>query len=311
MIAQEIHSAQLTGKHKSILKALLYFDIFRYPLTKEEIHCYCSTPFEETGESIIADLVNQKLIFKHDEFYSLWADDTNAVRRKKGNALARKRIHSARRFSTIISYFPFVRAVMLSGSISKGYMEASSDIDYFIITSPGRLWIARTMMVVFRRLFLFNSRKSFCTNYFIDEQNLEIIEKNIFTAVEITSLKPMYGKALCHKFQSVNDWCNQYFPNRTIQNGLSAEKEIRIKSLLEGILNSPLLNRLDHYLMNKTIQRWTRVYGHRLKEHDFQIAFQSTPGVSRSHPEFYQKKVLQQFAEKMDDFEHRHNVQLL
>ena len=44
-------------------------------------------------------------------------------RRIAGNKLAEKKINSAYKMTKFISKFPYVRGVMLSGSISKGYME--------------------------------------------------------------------------------------------------------------------------------------------------------------------------------------------
>ena len=76
-----------------------------------------------------------------------------------------------------ISKFPYVRAILLSGSISKGYMDKDSDVDYFIITQPNRLWVTRLLLMLFKKIFLFNSRKVFCINYFVDSEKLEIEEK--------------------------------------------------------------------------------------------------------------------------------------
>ena len=84
--------------------------------------------------------------------------------------------------------FPFVRGVFLSGSISKGFMSESDDIDYFIITAPGRLWLTRTLLILFKKIFLFNSFRNFCLNYFIDSENLYIPEHNRYTATEIVFL---------------------------------------------------------------------------------------------------------------------------
>ena len=88
----------------------------------------------------------------------------------------------------------------ISGSLSKGYYDDDGDIDFFIITSPKRLWIARTFLILYKKIFLLNSRKYFCVNYFISSNALEIEEKNIFTATELTTLLPMFGNGSFHKF---------------------------------------------------------------------------------------------------------------
>src|SRR5690606_3777846 len=103
----------------------------------------------------------------------------------RGNLMANKFSDIARKKAKLISQFPFVRGVMASGSLSKGYADEKSDIDFFIITIPNRLWIARTLLVLYKRIFLLNSHKFFCVNYFVDEKHLGIEEKNLFTATEL------------------------------------------------------------------------------------------------------------------------------
>ncbi|MEZ5195381.1 MAG: hypothetical protein R2764_02960 [Bacteroidales bacterium] len=93
----------------------------------------------------------------------------------------------AKRFSTFISNFPYVRGISLSGSLSKGYIGDDPDIDYFIITKENRLWLSCTMLIAFKKIFLFNSCKYFCVNYFIDTNNLEIEEK---TFLRLLSCQP-------------------------------------------------------------------------------------------------------------------------
>ncbi|MBK8679672.1 MAG: hypothetical protein IPN25_13810 [Sphingobacteriales bacterium] len=43
------------------------------------------------------------------------------------------------RISKFIGSFPFVRGVLLSGSLSKNRLAADGDIDYFIIAQPNAL----------------------------------------------------------------------------------------------------------------------------------------------------------------------------
>ncbi len=140
-------------------------------------------------------------------------DEKYVHRRKKGNELAEKRLKTAKRVSGLISRFPFIRGILLSGSISKGFMEEDSDIDYFIITHPNRVWFSRLMLMLFKKLFFFNSKKIFCINYFVDSEKLEIEEKNIFTATEIVTLLPTYGKKIYDEFYEKNYWVKEFYPN--------------------------------------------------------------------------------------------------
>lgn len=308
MIDSAVHNTVRTSQ-KGILHALLYFDIFDYPLREEEIETFSPIQIHDLRDSL-DELVRNEIVYQFEGYYTLHNNRNSVLRRLTGNRLAEQRLSTARIISKWISIFPFVRAVLLSGSISKGFMDEHSDIDYFIITEPRRLWIVRTAMAFARRIFFLNSRRLFCTNYFIDCDHLEISEKNIFTAVEVATLKPMFGKKFVQDFQKSNQWCDEYLPNRVELNGISAERDRPVKKVMERLLASAFYDRIDRWLMGQSLKRWKTKYGHRLDAADFSIAFQSTSGVSRSHPGFYQKKVLSQLEEKMREFEEVHELSL-
>ena len=303
-------SSYVGEEEKSFLRTLLYFDIFNYPLTAEEVVCFSQEVVNSSPHQFLERLISQKLIFQFQDFYSLRNDLQLAIRRTKGNAHASKKMKTARRFSKLVSFFPFVRAVMLSGSISKNYMDEKSDIDYFIITEANRLWVVRAALAAFRRVFLFNSHKNLCTNYFVDVQNLEIREKNIFTAIELCTTKPMIGRTAIEKFQTANEWAFSFFPNLRIENSAISSNDFFLKRIMEAIFTFKAMNRFNDWLMNKSIAHWKRRYAHDVSPTDFEIAFRSTKGISKSHPQFFQKKVLTLYEQKIKDFETKNGIDL-
>ena len=104
----------------------------------------------------------------------------------------------------IIKRFPFVRGIFISGSLAKWNVSTQTDIDFFIITKRGRLWLTRSALIAFKKFFLLNSKKFFCLNYFITDDHLEIEDRNIFTAIEIASVKPIFNLELYLKFLEAN-----------------------------------------------------------------------------------------------------------
>lgn len=296
-----------------VIRTLLYFDIFNYPLTLDELIKF--HPYKNTAARIteaVSHLRNNMVIFRDEDFYSVQPATGFTQRRKLGNALARKRLQTARKFSGLISKFPFVRAIMLSGSLSKNYMENDSDIDYFIITEPGRLWLTRGLLALFKRVFLLNSHKFFCTNYLIDSESLEIGEKNIYTAMETTTLIPVYGKKLCEEFIDKNQWTLQYLPNagRLQQTNFIIENQNLIKHLLERLLSGSMGEKLDLYCMNTATQRWKKKFKSSFTAAEFELAFKSGRNVSKNHPRFFQKKILNIFREKIEQFEELNKMKL-
>jgi predicted nucleotidyltransferase len=295
-----------------VIRTLLYFDIFHYPLTLDEVVKFHPHKSDRTSIiNAISLLRNKLVVFKLDGFYSLHPNNTFAQRRKAGNELAKKRLQTARKFSWLISKFPFVRAIMISGSLSKDYMETNSDIDYFIITEPGRLWLTRGLLALFKRFFLLNSHKFFCTNYLIDSQSLEIEEKNIYTAIETATLIPVYGKELYKKFANKNQWTKNHLPNmRGDREAFISENVSRVKKIIERMLSGSAGEKLDLYFMKVAIERWRRQFGNSFATKDFEIAFKSKRNVSKNHPRFFQKQILNHYQEKIEQFEMLNNVKL-
>ncbi|HKR04400.1 MAG TPA: nucleotidyltransferase domain-containing protein [Bacteroidia bacterium] len=303
-----------------ILNTLLYFDIFKYPLTKEEIEKYCHSKTYSSNEinEGLDVLVSKKFIKYSSGFYFVNDDYSIVERRINGNLLAEKFNSIAKKYSRIISKFPFVRAVFISGSLSKGYMDKESDIDYFIITAPGRLWLSRTLLVLFKKIFLLNSHKYFCVNYFIDENNLEIPDKNIFTAMELVTLVPMINDGLFKKFLGANTWTGNFFPNvDSLKNKIKEKKRNfpgkspsdSFKFYSEKIFSGSIGNKLDDFCLKITLKFWKKKFLH-FSEEDFKNALRSKKDVSKHHPNKFQEKVLGLYVEKINQFEKKHLVSL-
>lgn len=293
---------------EQVLKTLLYFDIFNYPLKASEVLKFLRAT--RTSQQEVADCLNglteKKLVFCYGDLYSLHADDKNICRRLKGNTEAQKWLKVAEKRARLIAKFPFVRAVMASGSLSKGYMDDKSDLDFFIVTAPGRLWIARTLLVMFKRIFLRNSHKQFCVNYFVDADHLEIEEKNIFTATELATLIPLFNHRGYQDIMDSNQWITGFFPNfRSRETKSLAEQRSFLLRNLSEYLFRPVTGWLDDLFMRLSLKRWTKLYGADYTPEDFEVAFKTRRYVSKNHPNHYQKKVLERYQRKLAEFQNR------
>lgn len=304
------HTELITAEERGILRALLYFDLFQYPLTQDEIRTFSTVPLPADWTTSLLRLCDRQWIVKQGDFYALRENSFRIARRIAGNERARQSMVTAERMCRWISRVPFVRAIMLSGSISKGYMDTDSDIDYFIITAPNRLWLVRAALALIRRLLMFNSHRYLCTNYFIDDQHLEITEKNIFTAVETRTLIPMFGVDVVSRFRQANQWITHYLPQSRFEPVSFAPPVSMFKKILEHTLPDAWFTRMDRWVLAKSKQYWKQRYAARLSEQEFSIAFESTTYVSRSHPEFYQKKVIRQYQNAVVQLEQQLGVSL-
>lgn len=246
---------------KHILATIAYFDLFRYPLTIDEIYLFLPAKcVVQEFDVALRCLVIDRLIYHIGKFYTLKNDYFLIERRIKGNAKAARMIGTAKKVSNLLMRFPFVRGIAISGSLSKNFADDDSDIDLFIITAKNGLWIARTLMHCFKKLtFLVNRQHYFCMNYYIDEQQLQIPEKNIYTAIEIATLMPMHGDTTFEQFYAANAWTRSFLPHKCMR--LTTAKSLKrswLKVFLEMLFNNRLGNKLDTWLMNITAKRWDK-----------------------------------------------------
>ncbi|MBL4670060.1 MAG: hypothetical protein JKY30_12470 [Flavobacteriales bacterium] len=178
-------------------------------------------------------------------------------------------------------------------------MYADGDIDYFIITAANRLWICRSFLVLFKKTFLLNSKKYFCVNYFVDENNLEIHDQNMFTAIEISYLIPVYNEAIISQLKEKNSWTKDYFPNfHHPFNFPLKTNSIKGSKIIEIILQDSFADKLDLWLMKKTFKRWENKFKHFNKE-KFELTMRTNRGVSKHHPQDFQNRVLADLKERM------------
>ncbi len=291
-----------TENISSILKALAYFDVFNFPLSYEELYQYSKLENDTLFKEELKKLLATQAIYNLNGYYSLNSDQTIVDKRLAGEKRAKQYISQALKKSKLIAKFPYVRGVFISGSLSKGVMGEDGDIDFFIITKPNRLWVARTLLIFYKKTILLNSRKYFCVNYFIDEEHLEIEQKNRFTATEIVTLMPMVNNELYQQFIQANQWIEEYYIHAKSPSKYTVElKRSLFQNFVEPLLNTALGERVDAYFMKLTLKRWKQKFG-TMENADFDVALKTTKRVSKHHPSNFQAKVLGRFNQKLQKY---------
>jgi hypothetical protein len=296
---------------KNILATLAYFNLFDYPLKKQEIIAFLAQKYEQYEfEQAMNDLLDKELIFRIGNFFCIRDEPRLAERRKRGNEKAANMMSRAVKAAKIISWFPFVIGVAVSGSLSKNFAEEGADVDFFIVTAPNRLWIARTLLHLFKKLtFLFHSEYLYCMNYFVDEFQLCILEKNIYTATETVTLLPLRGDF--ERFFQENNWTAKLLPNISgHQNGSKAIKKMLPVKIFEKLLATRIGKHLDNYLMKVTAARWSKKTADRKTNGKGNIlAMHSGKHFSKPSPENFQKSLLQRYEKHVHEifsaYDHR------
>lgn len=295
---------------QDILATLSYFDIFDYPLTQTEIAQFLKSDY--CHEEFIEDLQNlamENWIFRLDEFYSLHENYALIQRRRTGNIQAKAMLKVAEKIAGFLSAFPFVKGVAVSGSLSKNFADENSDIDFFIITERNKLWVARTFMHCFKKVaMLLKKEDLFCMNYFVDEEMLQIKEKNIYTATEIATLLPLRGIGAFEEFFKQNDWSKNFLPNHSLR--VSYVEEVKnpfYKKAIEFIFRNPFGNLLDHLLMKISIHQWKKkTRAGKLNKRGIVMSMDACRHYAKPSPLTFQKKFMNLYEKKIFNLFYRY-----
>ena len=288
----------------SILSALAYFDIFNHPLTVKEIHRFIDqeSTLDEV-ESLLHILVDTGEVSYHNPYYGIANLRANIEERIEKQKRAEKIIPIAKRNARIIARFPFNRCVCISGSLSKGVLEKGGDIDYFIITKPGRIWISKFLLKLYKYVFLKNSKDYFCINYIITEDTMEIKEKNLFTATELETLLLMANPDVYKSFMEANNWYNELLPNGNRKDYdrylVESDNPYFWSKIIQVLLNNGFGTRVDRWLQKIAKQRNQKKYAEYAKSKDYTLMIRSESGEAKIHPPNAQGRVLKLHHEKL------------
>jgi hypothetical protein len=301
----EILKTTCNASQVSILRTLLYYGIFRCPLSLSEIRENAGLCIsEEELKDELSHLTETGIIFFRNGYYSTQAVDENLERRLRGNRMAETVMPMARKYCLKIASYPFVKAVMLSGGISKNFFDDKSDLDYFIVTRSNRLWICRTLLILRYKSLPRSKKKFWCTNYFVSPEGLCIPEQNQFTATELTSLVPVVNYEMYKDPLLANPWSREILPNKIARPDLLCYPvpRSRLRNAVEWALSGVAGDLLDEWLRRITLRHWQKKYPEMNKK-DFELQFRSRREACKRHEQGYQQKVLNRWEEEMRKFE--------
>lgn len=200
---------------EAILQTVLYADIFDYPLTPAEIHYYLIST-SVASERVLALLENSawlraRLLVTRGFVTVRGRQSIAAVREARAGSSAQL-WPAARRWAAVIGALPFVRMVAVTGALAVDNSPAGDDIDYLIVTAPGRVWLARAMAVaVVRVARLFGV--GLCPNYVLAHSALGQQRRNLFIAHDLAQMVPLVGRAVYADMRAANQWSVEYLPH--------------------------------------------------------------------------------------------------
>lgn len=217
---------------EKILKTLIYFDLFDYPLTAWEIWKWL---FNESGQAttkvelpeILSALddsqyLKNKVGFKKN-FYFLAGRGHLVETRLNKYVVAWQKFRKVRRVVKILKIIPFIKMIAVANDLAYFNAPRDSDLDFFIITAKKRLWLTRFFAVLITKILgLRPTEKSkkdkVCLSIFISEEKLnmeylKISRDDIHFTYWLENLIPIYdADDYYQKLRGANGWLFKFLP---------------------------------------------------------------------------------------------------
>jgi hypothetical protein len=257
--------AESATVQEALLETVAYVDVFDYPLLSQEAHRYLSghvATIEQVEQTLDAMCADSGRLAYRDSYYTLPGRESIIDIRQTRHEVARALWPQAISYGRRIAAMPFVRMVAVSGSLAVDNAEQGADIDYFIISEPGRVWLSRAFAILIVRLAA-QRGVSLCPNYILSADRLVFSDQSFYSAHELTQMVLVAGQAMYEQLRQANAWSARYLPNsaghpREIELANLSWSQRHSRDLLEVILAYRLGAKLEKWEMDRKIARLSR-----------------------------------------------------
>jgi len=301
---------------KNILATIIYYDGLDYPLTAFEVWRYLiRTDYYNQGNALIE--VSLLEIMKHLEskelavfirqlngFYFLKERDNLVSKRTANGKISTGKLKRLRRIAWVLRFVPFVRMIGVTGGLAMKNANAKSDWDLLLVIKYGKIWTGRTLITLVthflgRRRYGNKIIDRVCLNFFITDQSLEVITKDLFSANEYMFLFPLFGWETYHRFQIKNHWIkgmkphyglDEISPLKLLSDSLWSRK---IRQLGEKMIGFDLIENILRKIEKKRIMNNPKTHqeGSLVYANDDALVFLPIP---------HGPKIFEQFKEKVN-----------
>lgn len=287
---------------KAILKTLVYYDIFNFPLKAWEVHKWLigSSASLKQVEKKLKKLKQEEKIAGKGDYWFLSGRKGLIKGRKEREKVSKRHLTIARYVTYLFKIIPWIKLVGVSGSLAMMGSTDKDDIDLFIITGKNRIWITRLLLILLtsltglrrkRREKILSAAGKICINLILENDNLAQNKKNIYLAHEILQMHVLWQKEdLYSKFLHDNEWALRILPNW--KTGIKQNQKLNIKMKNDNLK-----------LKSKRIIDWLEEIAKRI-----QLKIMDGPSGSERiesgalyfHPEDKGIKILKEYNKRLD-----------
>jgi len=192
-----------------LIDAIIYGDAFDCAVTFDEIWRYSRVRATRAQMlECLGRLTLRNLIGERGGLYFLAGREPLADRRNERRNRAQRLRKRARNVSRFLQHAPFVRGILLTGSVAADDAEKDADVDILVIVAEGRIALAFLVLAPLSRVV---SRRIFCPNYYLSQSHLSVPRHDRYVARELLQAQPLTHRA--DALLAANPWAQEQLPN--------------------------------------------------------------------------------------------------
>lgn len=255
----------MTPLEQAILRTVVYFDLFRYPLTSWEVWKWlfgASASFSEVQACLDESSILQEKLEYQTGFIFVRGRSAIIKDRQERYRLALEKLDRAQRFTRTLVRIPFIRAVFACNSLGFANARAESDIDFFIIVQHKHVWAARLLAAgwaKFRKLRPMpgNRADKFCLSFFLADDSLDLSSLRLpadpYLTMWMATLVPLYDPGnLQAVLWHANAWVQPALPNAAPR---ELAQQRHVSKSITALILAPLVRSHAFERMAERMQR--------------------------------------------------------
>jgi len=254
-----------------IKRTLLYSDHFDFPLTAKEIHTRLIEKKATLVEvkTALAELVEAGSVTKSGIFYHLPARVALPSLRRQRERASKSLLTLAKRTARLLSLFPSVLAIYLTGSLAVLNADSEDDLDFLVICKNDTLWLTRIFITLLieitgrrRRPGSSHTRGKICLNLYLSPASFPVPrpKQSLYTAYELVQARSLYDPYNTRAMLiAKNDWIFHYLPNYQTRS-LRRIKEPRNTNFIVRLINLLSYHLQLQYMQNKLTSEYITLH---------------------------------------------------
>ena len=215
-----------TNFENAILKTLAYFDVFDYPLTGVEVHKFLWRQRATLRDvlEVLGVMEAAGQIGRHFGYYCLRGREEIITTRQQRYLIADPKFTRVLMVVRWLRLLPNVRLVAVCNTLAYSNAKAESDLDLFVITAPGRIWLTRLLVTGVTQLLGVRRHgvkitNRICLSFYITANAAELKKfalapEDPYLAYWLATLAIVSARpGAPEEFWRANRWVGEWLPN--------------------------------------------------------------------------------------------------